>query len=118
MVHSSCTQSDEVFQRNRLWGLSFLSNSNLFSIALLCYTSEGKGILSVRSLGMPQGHGSQQTSHKEGLKKPRKMAASAWVGSSRELSKRQDLYSIGVGAEPFRVGIGQISSPELGLSTL
>jgi hypothetical protein len=86
-----------------------------------------KGILAVGSQGIPQSHSAQQTSHKSFNKreKTRRVGASVPVRGNRELSRRQHLYRasyvrwellsrMGIS----RVGIGGISSLELGLFSL
>lgn len=58
-----------------------------------CYSSALRGILVVGSQGIQQSHGEQQILCKRfiGRETPRRMAAPAWLRSSRELGRMQDL---------------------------
>jgi hypothetical protein len=76
----------------------------------LCYSCEEKGVLAVRSQGIiAQSHSAQQTPHNRFIGKD----TSARERSYRELSRRHVLYSFSCGAEFSRVGVGEISQPEL-----
>lgn len=78
----------------------------------------GKGILMVWTQEMPSNHTTQQThSRFIGKQKPRKMAASARVRSSRALSRRQGLNRISwQWSFPGWPGIGGVMWPDLGAS--
>jgi hypothetical protein len=72
------------------------------------YSSEGKDILAFWSLGIQQSHTAQHTSHKRFIgKETMRVAASAWLRSSWELSRGHGLYSVSWGHRAFQGGTSQ-----------
>lgn len=61
------------------------------------YSSEEKAILAVRRQGIPQTHTTQHTSQEIYRKDTKTVAASDWMRSSRELSRRQAYIGFLVG---------------------
>lgn len=70
-----------------------------------CCISPGEGILAVGSPGITQSHIAQQTLQKRftGREEPRRVAASAWIRSSRTPSRGQTSYRVSWGAEISKV---------------
>lgn len=67
-----------------------------------CYSSETKGIMAFGSQGTKQSHSAQHTSLEVNLERHKRVAASAWARSSRELRGRQVLYRVSGSRELFR----------------
>jgi hypothetical protein len=99
-----------LFQRTQVllsaftWWLTAIFSSGRFSdcfwlpqtpgtLSVHIRISDGKGLLTVRSQGIPQSHTTQQTSHKRFIGK----ATRAQVRSSRELTGRKTLYRVSWG---------------------